>query len=138
MKKIIVLFILSLAIACQEQDAVPTKPIDDNFEPGDAVVVREGMFIGIGHTVSGTVKIYDDNGTRTLLFDPFMSQNGPDLKVYLSKDQQASEYLRLGVLQSTTGKQSYTIPSGTNLEDYLFVHIWCEKFSVEFARAELK
>ena len=43
--------------------------------------------MGVGHTVSGTVKIYDDAGKKAVVLDPFSSQNGPDLKIYLSKDQ---------------------------------------------------
>jgi hypothetical protein len=104
----------------------------------NATLLKTGMLTGINHTVSGTASIYVDQAKRLLVLDPFMSQNGPDLKVYLSKDAGAKEYLRLGALKSTMGKQAYEIPSGYDLKNYQFVHIWCEKFSVEFARAEIK
>jgi hypothetical protein len=88
--------------------------------------------------VSGTAAIYDSNGKKILLLDPFSTDNGPDLKVYLSKTENASSYIKLDKLKSTMGKQSYTIPDGTNLSEYNYVHIWCEQFSVDFGHAELK
>jgi hypothetical protein len=71
------------------------------------------------------------------VFDPFESQNGPDLKVYLSKTENASEYINAGKLMSTMGRQTYPVPGMPNLSQYPYVHIWCEAFSVEFARAPL-
>jgi hypothetical protein len=72
-----------------------------------------------------------------VVLDPYSSQNGPDLKIYLSKDPGASDYIRLGNLKSTMGKQSYGVPSGTDVDKYNYVHVWCEKYTVVFARAEV-
>jgi hypothetical protein len=126
-------------VACSgEEENTPTKPVDDDFEPVEEQLVKQGMLMGVGHSVSGTVKVYEQGSDKTVVLDPFNSQNGPDLKVYLSKDVDASEYVNLGVLKSTMGKQSYTIPASTDLSSYLYLHIWCEEFSVEFARAPLE
>jgi len=137
MKKLLFL-ICVCSLACEIEEATPTAPVNDPFDPTKAQLISMGMILGINHTASGTAAIYLLDGKHTLLLDPFSSQNGPDLKVYLSKDVDASNYLRLGALQSTMGKQSYSIPSGISLTDYPYVHIWCEQFSVEFARAEMK
>jgi len=137
MKKLLFL-ICVCSLACEIEEATPTAPVNDPFDPTKAQLISMGMILGINHTASGTAAIYLLDGKHTLLLDPFSSQNGPDLKVYLSKDVDASNYLRLGALQSTVGKQSYSIPSGISLTDYPYVHIWCEQFSVEFARAEMK
>lgn len=137
MKKMLFLFLLA-AVACGGDDETPTKPVNDIFDPTTATLLKEGMLMGVGHTVTGTVKLYDDAGTKVIQFDPFMSQNGPDLKVYLSKDVAAAEFIRLGELKSVTGKQSYQIPAGTDVTAYGYLHIWCEEFSVEFGRAELQ
>ena len=59
------------------------------------------------------------------------------MKVYLSKDEHATEYIRVGKLMAITGRQVYEIPGSPDLAQYPFVHIWCEKFSVEFARAQM-
>ncbi|HRG79088.1 MAG TPA: DM13 domain-containing protein [Cyclobacteriaceae bacterium] len=137
MKKLVIVICLC-SVACEIEEATPTVPVNDTFDPTMAQQVSMGMIMGINHTVSGTATIYLLDGKHTLLLDPFSSQNGPDLKVYLSKDVGATNYLRLGALQSTMGKQSYSIPSGISLSDYPYVHVWCEQFSVEFARAEMK
>lgn len=137
MKKLVILICLCF-LACGIEEATPTVPVNDAFDPTKAQQLSRGMILGINHTASGTAAIYVLDGKHTLLLDPFSSQNGPDLKVYLSKEVDASNYVRLGALQSTMGKQSYPIPSGISLTDYPYVHIWCEQFSVEFARAEMK
>ena len=137
MKKLVIVICLC-SVSCEIEEATPTVLVNDTFDPTMAQQISMGMIMGINHTASGTASIYLLDGKHTLLLDPFSSQNGPDLKVYLSKDVGATNYLRLGALQSTMGKQSYSIPSGISLSDYPYVHVWCEQFSVEFARAEMK
>jgi Electron transfer DM13 len=138
MKRIFVFCLLVVLASCKKEDATPTGLVNDTFDPSTATVVKRGTLVGIGHTVSGTSTIYEASGKRTVLLDPFSSQNGPDLKIYLSKDENASSYISLGELKSTTGKQSYEIPGNPDVTDYKFIHVWCEEFSVVFGRAELK
>jgi hypothetical protein len=138
MKKLLNLCLCIIIVSCVEENVASTAPIDDTFDTTTANVVKDGAFVGIGHTASGTATVYDSGGVKTVVLDPFSSQNGPDLKVYLSKDKSATSYIRLGVLKSTNGKQSYPVPGNLSLNEYQYVHIWCERFSVEFARAELK
>jgi len=68
----------------------------------------------------------------------FKTKGGPDLKLYLSSksiaelksgDVEATS-LKLGVLKSNKGAQSYIIPSDINLSEYKSVVIHCEAFSV--------
>lgn len=136
--KIFFIVMLSILSACAVEDAAPTKPIDDDFSVEDATLIKQGDLVGIGHTASGVASIYEKAGTFTVVLDPYNSQNGPDLKIYLSKDAAASDYIRLGDLKSTTGKQSYSIPKGTDLSQFDFVHVWCEQYTVVFAQADLK
>ena len=129
---------MMVSFSCSEdENNTPTAPIDDNFEPGQATLVKQGTLTGVGHSVSGTVKIYDDAAKKVVTLDPFSSQNGPDLKVYLSIDENASQYINLGPLKSTTGKQSYEVTGMPDLEQYKFTLVWCEEFSVLFGKAEL-
>lgn len=124
--------------ACTEEEATPTIIIDDTFDEATAVLISQGTIVGIGHTASGTASLYESNGKYAVVLDPFSSQNGPDLKVYLSKDVNATSYLRLGNLKSTIGKQTYPVPGTPTIKEYNFVHVWCEAFTVVFARAEIK
>jgi hypothetical protein len=102
------------------------------------MLIKQGMLVGIGHTVDGTASLYDDAGRKVLVFEPYSSQNGPDLRVYLSEDENATNYVNLGMLKSTMGKQSYEIPAGTDIARYHYAIVWCQKFTVLFGRAELK
>ena len=126
-------------LSCTVEENTPKKPVDDDFDITSATLVKQGNLVGInGHTVSGTANIYIDDGKKFVVLDPYESQNGPDLKVYLSKDVNASSYINLGPLKSVTGKQAYALPGNANINEYTVVHIWCEKFSVEFGRALLQ
>lgn len=139
MKKLLTIFAFLSLLSCEEENNTPTKPINDNFDPTTATKLKMGSFAGVsGYTVSGIAATYDDNGAKVLLLEPLNSQNGPDLRVYLSKDQNAGTYINLGSLKSTTGKQSYPIPGNPNLDEYPYVLIWCQEFSVGFGRAALQ
>lgn len=138
MKKLLIIFAIALLSSCKEEAATPTAPIDDNFDTTTSTILKSGMLAGVGHSVTGTVTVYESGSAKTVVLDPFSSQNGPDLKVYLSKDQNASSYISLGILKSTTGKQSYVIPGNPDVTDYNYAMIWCEQFSVVFGRAEIK
>jgi len=139
MKKFLIFSCVLVLVSCEVEQNRPTKPVADVFDESSAMVVKQGMLVGIGgHTANGTATLYESNGKYVVTLDPFLSQNGPDLKVYLSKDVSASSYLNLGVLQSTMGKQTYSVPGNPKIDDYMHVHIWCERFSVEFARASIQ
>ncbi len=138
MKSLVILFLVIVLASCKEDEATPTGPINDTFNPATATIIKSGTFVGVGHTVSGTAAIYESAGKKTVLLDPFASQNGPDLKVYLSKDEKASSYISLGKLKSVDGKQSYEIPDNPDVTTYKYVLVWCEQFTVIFGKAELK
>lgn len=137
MRNFAFIFFLIAFISCDEEHNTPTKAIDDDFEPDTAIKLKMGNFSGVsGHSVSGSASLYEVMGEITLLLEPFNSQNGPDLRVYLRKNATAGSYIDLGPLKSTTGKQSYKIPSNYDVNEYPYVLIWCQKFSVGFGRAE--
>lgn len=86
---------------------------------------------------SATIERSDDN-IRLVFSEDFKTKNGPDLKVYLSKiplsdlsekdvDKNA---VRLSVLKSHRGTQSYIIPPNLDIKDYQSVVIQCEAYSV--------
>jgi hypothetical protein len=89
------------------------------------------------HPASGTVSIYK-TGTQTILrYEDFKTLNGPDLRVYVSTDLEASEFVDLGPLKATSGNVNYEIPSDTDLGKYRYALVWCEKFGVLFNYADL-
>src|SRR5258706_1374800 len=141
MKILFLALCLVSLIGCRPQDATPTSPATSKPAVSkltmNGILLKQGVLTGIGHTAVGTATTYDFLGKKYVVLDPFSSQNGPDLLVYLSRDINATDYIRLGKLQSTMGSQSYEVPGTTDIVRYGFVHIWCEKYTVVFARAEL-
>jgi hypothetical protein len=135
---LILIGMLVILFSCSKEEEMKLMQPETPPDLSGATLLRQGVLQGINHSASGTVTVYQNDKTLFVVLDPFMSQSGPDLKVYLSKDVTASEYLRLGNLMAFSGSQTYLIPSGYSINEYSYVHIWCEKFSVEFARAEIK
>ena len=100
-----------------------------------------GTFVGVGdgiHDAQGdayTIPLEDKS--NVLRLENFKSTNGPDLFVYLSTDENASDFINLGELKANNGNQNYDIPADTDLSKYNKVLIWCKAFSVLFGSAEL-
>jgi hypothetical protein len=132
------IFILS----CTPDNTTPLAPSASNaanaLDTLKATLLKQGTFVGLDGPTSGTAKIYDYLGTKYLVFNPFMSHSGPDLHVYLSKDANAADYLNISKLQAVSGLQYYKVPGSPSISEYKYVHIWCQAYSVDFARAEVK
>lgn len=89
------------------------------------------------HPASGTVRVVTDGNDRYLRYENYKTINGPDLRVYLATDIQATNFVDLGVLKATEGNVNYPIPADTDLTKYRYALIWCEDFAVLFNSAEL-
>ena len=105
--------------------------------------ILTGTFVNASYKVSGTVAIYKDSqGERVVLGPAFKSDAGPDLKVYLTTDPKGNasvgSFINLGVLQKTSGSQTYRLPSGKSSSGYKAIVIWCQRFSANFGYATLK
>ena len=114
------------------------------------VVVTTGAFRQITHATRGQATIREDsNGNRTLTLANFQTGAGPALHLYLWKAENVKDnaaakklvasknYLDLGALKSTSGAQTYSVPKGIDLWQYLAVGVWCDKFDVNFGTAPL-
>ena len=101
-----------------------------------------GKFVGVNdgiHNAEGQAKVIQFNdGSNFLRLEDFSSTNGPDLYVYLSTDESASDIVNLGRLKGNVGDQNYEIPDGTDLSKYDNALIWCQAFSALFGSAELE
>ena len=143
-----------LAAPSQESTAEPSPAAASATpsEPAAPAAPRElasGQLISHEHASSGTVRILElADGSRILRLEGLDTSDGPDLKVWLS-DAPVLEgvagwhvfddgaYLDLGALKANKGDQNYEIPAATVLGDYTSVSIWCARFAVSFAAAEL-
>ncbi len=114
---------------------------DDSMMEETILMSYSGIFVGVGdgiHDAQGdayTIPLED--GSTVLRLENFQSTNGPDLFVYLSTDENASEFINLGELKANKGNQNYEIPDDVDLSKYNKVLIWCKSFSVLFGSAEL-
>ncbi|MEP1124557.1 MAG: DM13 domain-containing protein [Ilumatobacter sp.] len=126
----------------------PMPPAVDEAEAAGVVVTQfEGVFGPRSHPGEGVAKVLND-GTeqRFLRFEDFATDNGPDLNVYLTTADAGADadefgvsgqFVDLGDLKGNIGEQNYEIPVDVDLEQFDTVVIWCVRFGVAFAAADL-
>jgi len=85
------------------------------------------------HPASGIVKIEEN----FVSLENVEITEAPDARVILAKDFDEATGVRLGKLQGFTGSHQYSIPEGTNPDDYNTVLIWCDQFNVPIGKVEL-
>jgi hypothetical protein len=130
----IVLCLLSIT-SCSK---TPTSELDEMISAKGALKFS-GSFIGHGsEKVSGQAKIFLTNNQYMLKLENFSTTNGPDLKVYLSKESSPSDYISLGDLKSTKGNQVYQINGAPDFLQHRFVLIHCERFNHLYGSSEIK
>lgn len=97
---------------------------------------------GPDYNLEGVATItFLDDGSKTLSFDSdFQTVSGPDLHVYLSNVQtvetpggvlQTEDTIEIGLLQSSSGAQSYDLSSFSSIEaidSYNYVSIHCKQY----------
>ena len=147
------LTIISLALAlvsCQQetvsvQTNTPTTPVGtvmmmnpSTFDATGQALLYQGTFESAVHTTSGTVRVYEDKDKkRTLVFENFKTDAGPDLRIYLAEDKSVSNFIQV-TNEVKNGNSSVAIPVNANLQKQNYVLIWCKQFSVLFGAAKLK
>lgn len=100
-------------------------------------LLYKGSFVSAVHPTSGMVTI---NKAKTkLTFSSFMSDNGPNLDVYLVSDLNNvnADFINLGDLKGLSGTHSYDLPTSVDYTVYKHVVIWCSDFDVNFGYASL-
>jgi len=134
MKKLFLVPILFLILACQEEGSL-TQGADTIVIVPDAMLEYSGTFAPTsGINVTGEAKIYLENGLYKVQLENFSVSGGPDLKVYLSKAATPTVFVNLGNLTSQT---IYPVPASVNVADYSHVLIHCQQYNHLFAIAPL-
>jgi hypothetical protein len=121
----------------------------DTAAPADAGPtagpIASGSFIGVsGYSASGTATVERlANGSFRLAFSSnFTVSAAPGMVVVMSDRKQLGKIdsgagdVRLGVLKSQNGAQSYDLSAAA--AQRTFVQIFCEPFAVDIGHAELK
>lgn len=107
--------------------------------------VEPARFVSIDHTTTGAlVVLRNATGEVFVRFEDLRTDNGPDLKVYLSANPPDGprgafddDAVDLGRLQGNIGSQNYLVPAGTDLSRFRSVVIWCDRFNAPFGAAPL-
>ena len=128
---------LLLFVSCGKASTDALDEMIDSSTPVTSIV--SGDFSGAeGQNVSGQAKIFKVNNGFQLKLENFRTDNGPDLKVYLSKSGRPDGFISLGDIKSTNGNQVYDIPGNPDFKVHRFVLIHCERFNHLFGRDEMK
>jgi Electron transfer DM13 len=136
--------ILTLAALTLTSGSLPLVHAQDT-----AKALETGTFHGKVHSTSGRATIYQEEGRKRILrLTDFKTSNGPDVHVILiaAKDadddanflKSGTERVELGKLKGNEGDQNYDIPSGTDLNKFQTVSIYCERFDANFGAAPLE
>jgi hypothetical protein len=108
------------------------------------VLLSAGRFESLEHETTGIAQAIEvAGGRRVVTLTRFETDNGPDLRVYLStadasQDSAGDDFVDLGGLKGNVGDQQYEIPRGADLERLTKVVVWCRAFSVGFGAAPLR
>ena len=136
MKKLEILFLLTIFLLACKKDK-QDKMLNEPFDTSQATLVSKANFSSNAHPTSGCVNLYQKSGSYFLEFEGFKTDKGPDLRVYLSKAANNTNFIELGTLKANNGNFYYSLPNTILLPDYKYVLIWCEDFSVLFGNALL-
>ena len=122
-------------VSCEVEGNLTKDKLPNSIDPSTSVLKYSGTFIGTaGITASGQVKIYLEGNLNKVKLENFSIEDGPDLKVYLSKTVIPNDFVNLGNLTSST---IYEIPTNVIVSDYPYVLIHCQQYNHTFAIAQL-
>lgn len=139
MKKLISLAILIILFisSCKKENTTPASA-NENL-PASTTTLASGSFTSSAHTTSGTVKIVKDAANKFyLVFENFRTDGGPDLRTWMSPNNNGSPYQELGLLKATSGNFTYELDASFNYTTNNRVLIWCRQFAVLFGYAVLQ
>ena len=122
-------------------DGAPATTVPVEAEPTTPVVLVRGDFQGQNdYDVTGEAAVIEQpDGSRLLVLRELASDNGPDLRLYLSPrpDGSVDGGIELAPLRGNLGTQAYELPADADLGALGNVVIWCERFSRSFGTATL-
>ncbi|MCU0450479.1 MAG: DM13 domain-containing protein [Bernardetiaceae bacterium] len=132
---------LGLLACTKDTELAPTQSLLPPELQAGSQQLATGSFRGSGrYQVMGTAKVLvatQDPTKRFLAMENFSSDTGPDLRVYLAEDANATNFIELAVLEKS-GTFYLPIPPQTDLKKQKAVLIWCKRFSVLFGISQLQ
>jgi len=131
------IFIGVFSFSCKK-DLTSAAPVQEHVDTTTAELKFDGSFMnGPYGAVSGTARIYEDSGAYQVALIDMTISNGPDLHVYLSREEQPVHFIDLGKLKSTSGSQVYLVVNKPDFSQYKYVLIHCQKYNHLFGIARV-
>lgn len=128
---------LLLFSACKKESDTPAV-VNDPL-PVTVTTLLTGSFVSSAHPSSGTVKIVKDAANKIyLVVENFKTDGGPDLRIWLSSNNNGNPNQEVGLLKAPSGNFSYELDASFNYTSNNRVLIWCKQFSVLFGYAVLQ
>ena len=132
------LILLALA-SCNKDSDAPNTVL--NEQPSTNVSSMQLGYFQNGPygSVSGRATVSKiTEASYEVVLDSFMTTNGPDLYVYLSKEIMPVSFIEIGKLKSTSGRQVYPFNMPQDLASYKYVCIHCKAYNHLFGSALIK
>ncbi len=131
------LVVIAMFSSCKKNNT-PSVVLNEMTD-SSAMQVRTGIFNnGPYGSVTGEARVLLTGSRYELKLMNFSSSNGPDLRVYLSKEMNPVNYIDLGPLKATGGNQVYEIPGMPDLAQYKYALVHCRQFNHLFGWALLQ
>ncbi|MGZ5283968.1 MAG: DM13 domain-containing protein [Bacteroidia bacterium] len=138
MNKNIVVLLCGLFLLASCKKNIPPTFVNESL-PTSTTTLATGSFVSSAHPTSGSVKIVKDEVNKLyLVFENFKTDGGPDLRTWMSPNNNASSFHELGFLKATTGNFFYELEAPFIYTTNDHVLIWCKQFKVLFGYAVLK
>ncbi len=139
LRSVLIAFIVIITFAGCKKESTPTATLNETIDAAKSTPASTGGGFSNGSygTVTGTARIFLTGDKYQLALENFSTSNGPDLKVYISKEKDPVHFVNLGSLKATSGNQIYDIPAGADPKDYSYAQIYCQQYSHLFGYAQL-
>jgi hypothetical protein len=153
--KRIFLLLISVSLSCTDSGSIDpvsntnpsvvTTPVDTSpvvsspvTSNTDQKLIFEGTFVNGTNNTSGKAKVFENSkGVKTLSFENFKTDAGPDLRIYFAEDKAITNFVEISKTVKN-GDSSYELPANVNMAKQKFILIWCKQFSKLFGSSELK
>jgi hypothetical protein len=104
-------------------------------------VITRGPFPIVGtpdHPASGHIEIIESPEEKLIHYKDYDGTSGLDLRIYLSKDLEASDVFDLGDARGNAGDLVYGMPLDVDISDYKYVLTWSAASDELFDYAKIK
>ncbi|MEO6669568.1 MAG: DM13 domain-containing protein [Ferruginibacter sp.] len=140
MRKLSIIFIATICLltACKKEKLAPTVLLNEMTDTV-AVLKYSGTFeSGPYGTVTGKAEIYQTGNNWQVKLADFLTNNGPALHVYISREAMPVTYIDLGELKSVNGNQLYDVTGMPDFMAYKYISIHCVAYNHLFGYALLQ